>query len=87
MGCDLRGADGAAEAAFRGQIATLRLYRDAFTAQEVAGLFETTTGLTAVQAPETRHSTDEGTYNLLGQNMEHPRHGIYIQNGKKILFR
>ena len=33
------------------------------------------------------YSRDEGTYNLLGQNMEHPRHGIYIQNGKKILFR
>ncbi len=87
VGCDLRGADGAAEAAFRGQIATLRLYRDAFTAQEVAGLFETATGLTALQAPETRHSTDEGTYNLLGQNVGHPRHGIYIKNGKKILVK
>ena len=85
LGCDLRGSDGAAEAAFRGQIATLRLYRDAFSPEEVSKLFETTTGLTAVQAPETKHSTDEGTYNLLGQNVEHPRHGIYIKNGKKIL--
>ena len=87
LGCDLRGADGAAEAAFRGQIATLRLYRDAFTPNEVAKLFETATGLPVVQVPRERQSVHEGTYNLLGQNVQSYQHGVYIHNGKKILVK
>ncbi len=45
LGCDLCGADGTAEAAFRGQIATLRLYRDPLSASQVATLFRTSANL------------------------------------------
>ena len=87
LGCDLRGSDGTAEAAFRGQIATLRLYRAPLSAQDVARLFERTTNLPILQTTEAQGESLQGIYNLLGQRVENPRHGIFIRNGKKFLMK
>ncbi len=96
VGCDLNGADGTAEAAFRGQIAHLRLYRAPLSAAQVTTLFETTTGIQEV-------TTDNGplgacdaslceerttvAYDLQGRAVQHPRDGIIIRNGKKYLIK
>ena len=87
LGCDLHGSDGTAEAAFRGRIANLRLYRAPLTAEEVSMLYETTTGLPTIQVSEFHDHFPEGIYNLQGQKVTNPQHGIYILNGKKIFIR
>jgi len=87
LGCDLNGPDGTAEAAFRGHIANLRLYRDALSAADIAYLYEKTTYLPVVQAAGMGDSFPQGTYNLLGQKVQDPVSGICIRNGRKFLIR
>ena len=89
LGCDLHGSDGTAEAAFRGQIAILRLYRAPLSAQDVAGLFEKAiaTDIPILQTTGFQGETLQVTCNLLGQNVENPRQGIYTVNGKKVLIK
>ena len=40
-----------------------------------------------LMAPEPQGETLQATYNLLGQHVKNPRHGIYIINGKKVLVK
>jgi len=41
----------------------------------------TTTAITAIDVPD----ADAPFYDLQGRRVSHPRKGIYIQNGKKII--
>ncbi|MBP3286661.1 MAG: hypothetical protein J6M15_06970, partial [Prevotella sp.] len=43
-------------------------------------------GITAIQkVKKESYSYNRRTYNLRGQQVTNPRHGIYIQNGKKYI--
>ena len=49
--------------------------------------FDVTDGYeTAVERIATDVETDEAWYNLAGQRVERPTRGIYVKNGKKVLF-
>ena len=50
----------------------------------VIGDFGTIDGLRVVKATDT---TDGPLYDLQGRRVQHPTHGVYIQNGKKIVVR
>ena len=46
-----------------------------------------TTGIDTIDAASSDNGTDRAYYNLQGQRVEHPQHGVYIHNGKKVIIK
>lgn len=42
---------------------------------------------TSIEAPETDANADDAVYDLQGRRVLHPANGIYIVNGKKVIFK
>ena len=49
-------------------------------------VYDATDKETAVESIETNAVADDACYNLAGQRVERPTKGIYVKNGKKVLF-
>ena len=49
-------------------------------------VYDATDKETAVESIEANAVADDAWYNLAGQRVERPTKGIYVKNGKKVLF-
>ena len=97
VGCDTDGND-QGEHAFRGDIAIARIYNEPINASQAAVLYKRVKD-TMVEAEEHEELPDAihpvtaateqpatGLYNLMGQRVQRIGKGLYIRNGKKILY-
>lgn len=46
-----------------------------------------TTGIEEIKTPLPLEGQGEAWYNLQGQKVEHPQHGVFIHNGKKVILK
>ena len=54
----------------------------------VAVYEDTTTGISTVEPFDpSMDMEDDAWYNMQGQRVENPKHGVFIRNGKKVILK
>jgi len=70
---------------FSGQLDDVRIYNFAMTADEVKGVMDNT--FSGIHTPQTDASAPPAIYGIDGKQLQAPRAGVNIINGKKVLVK